>query len=172
MDSLPKLQRINQLPQSLVAVEQSLAILFENGPAFSVLIASHLACEPDHGSVKFEDCTQVRIEFDGNYLLRNFKTVVVQYDSESGFWMASPDQFDSLFSQPSADPYAVLQLSRSRSIALERSITREDFDEIFEILRCSFASQPQFYSPSPTELHAPENYATGRRGFKLSKRFL
>ena len=172
MDTDPKLHRIDRLPQSLIAVEQPLVILLENGPAFSALIAAHVDPEPDDGSIRVEECTQFRIESNGLHHIRKFATVDFRFDKEREVWIASPNQFDSLFSQPSSDPYAVLQLARPQAAELERSIIRRNYDDIFEILRMSFASQPKFYSPSSAELHAPDNYANGRGNFPPTQRFI
>ncbi len=172
MDPAPQFQSIDQVPLSLIAVEQPLVLLLENGPGFSTLIVTHVGSEPDDGSITLEDCTQIRIESNGHHQIRRFARVSVIFDKELEVWMASPDQFDSVFSQPSADPYAVVQMSRSKAIELGCSINEMNFDKIFEILRTSFASKPRFYSPSPTVLQAPENYATARDKLPQSQRFL
>jgi hypothetical protein len=61
MDTVPKLQRIDQVPSSAIAIEQPLVLLLENGPAFSALLAAHVSSEPDDGSVVLEDCAQVMV---------------------------------------------------------------------------------------------------------------
>ena len=172
MDPAPQLQSIDQVPPGLIAVEQPLVILLENGPGFSALVASHVASESDSGLITLEDCTQIRFEENGQRRIREFDSVVVSHDSESKFWIASPDQFESIFSQPSLDPYAVLQLSREQAVKLELAIKGNDFDGTFEILRSSFATKPRFYSPSLRELRAPENYASGRSQYPKNVRFL
>lgn len=172
MDTAPQLQSIDQVPPGLIAVEQPLVMLLENGPGFSALVASHVASIRDSGLITLEDCTQIRFEENGQRRIRGFESVVVRHDSESKFWIASPDQFESLFSQPSLDPYAVFQLSREQAVEIELAIKGNDFDGTFEILRSNFATKPRFYSPSQLELRAPENYATGRSQFPMNVKFL
>jgi len=70
-----RLQSIDQFPSVTTAVEQTLIVLLECGPAFSVLSASHVSSEPDNGAIVLEDCAQLRIEADGTCLTRNFPQV-------------------------------------------------------------------------------------------------
>lgn len=172
MDTASKLQRIDQVPSSAIAIEQPLVLLLENGPAFSAILAAHISPEPDDGSVVLEDCTQVRIEQNGDCVRRSFDRVVILRESKRNHWIASPDELESIFSQPSADPYVFVQLPKSKARELRMAIHDRDFEKVFEELRDRFATLPRFYSPTPTELRAPENYATGRNRFSEIKRFL
>lgn len=157
MNPSPRLRRIDQVAASAAAVEQPLVLLVENGPAFSALLAARVSAEPDDGAVMLEDCAQLRIEANGDCVRRSFDRVVVLRDDRRNHWVASPDGFASLFSQPSADPYVVLELARSRAKVLRKAIRDRDFGTAFETLRSRLARLPGFFSPSPTQLRAPEN---------------
>ena len=65
MNSAPQIQNVERLSAIQIAVQQTLAVLLENGPGFSVLISSHISPEPDDTRILFEDVSQVRIESDG-----------------------------------------------------------------------------------------------------------
>jgi hypothetical protein len=172
MKTVPILQSIDQLPLCAVAIEQPLVLLLENGPAFSALLATHVSAEPDDGAIILEECIQVRIEQNGTCHRKQFDQVVVVREDAREHWIASPDGFESIFSQPSADPYVFVQLSQSGASKLLQAINAGDFDSVFEELCERFASLPRFYAPTPSELRAPDNYATGQNRFTEAKRFL
>ena len=172
MQSSPRLQSVDEVPSRVTAIKQPLVLLLENGPAFSALFSDRVSAEPDDGSVILEDCTQIRIERNGDCICRRFRRVVVSFDGERNHWIASPDNLRSMFSQPSFDPYVFVQLRRSQSERLMDAIRERDFDSVFDDLRQCFAALPRFYSSSPTELRAPENYATGRSKFPEVRCFL
>lgn len=172
MKTIPILQSIDQLALCAVAVKQPLVLLLENGPAFSALLAAHVSAEPDDGAIILEDCIQVRIEPNGTCFRKQFDQVVVVHEKSQEHWIASPDGFESVFSQPSADPYVFVQLSQSGANKLLQAINAGDFDTVFEELCERFASLPRFYSPTPSELRAPDNYAIGQNRFTGEKRFL
>lgn len=172
MKTAPVLHSIDQLPLCAVAVEQPLVLLLENGPAFSVLFATHVSAEPDNGAIILEECIQVRIEPDGTCFRKQFDQVVVLREDAQEHWIASPDGFESIFSQPSSDPYVFVQLSQSGASQLLQALNSGDFDSVFDELCGRFASLPRFYSPTPSELIAPDNYASGRIRFTEVKRFL
>ncbi|MEM7393770.1 MAG: hypothetical protein AAF492_15620, partial [Verrucomicrobiota bacterium] len=104
-------QRIDKLSNFAIAIQRPLLMLVENGPAFSVIMALHVSADPGDGEVLLEDCTQMRIEGDGSGVVRRFRNIVVVRDLDTNCWVASPDGFISLFSQPSLDPYVIVQLS-------------------------------------------------------------
>jgi hypothetical protein len=172
MKTAPILQSIDQLHFCAVAIEQPLVLLLENGPGFSALFAAHVSAEPDNGAIILEECMQVRIEQNGTCYRKQFDQVVVVREDAQEHWIASPDGFESIFSQPSADPYVFVQLSQSGASKLLQAINTGDFDTVFKELCERFASLPRFYSPTPYELRAPDNYATGRNRFTEAKRFL
>ena len=172
MDTAAKLQSIDQLPGIAVAIEQPLVVLLESGPAFSVLVASHVSPEPDGGATILEDCVQIRIEHDGECLSRSFPEVVITEDPELPYWVASPDGFQTLFSQPSLDPYAILQISDDDARQLYAFLDGSDYGSLFELLRTRFGRLPRFYTPNEERFCAPENYASGRKDFPHVERFL
>lgn len=171
MNTATKLRSIDQLPCIAIAVEQPLMVLLESGPAFSVLVASHVSPEPGGSAIILEDCLQIRIEEDGERLSRSFAEVAFKEDPELPFWIASPDGFESLFSQPSWDPYAILQLSEEDSQRFNIDLDRSDYGSLFDLLRTRFGELPRFYTPNETRFCAPENYACGRNEFPHIKTF-
>jgi len=172
MNTQPELQSVDQWPHVAIALQQPLAVLVESGPAFSVLVASRLSDEPDLGGLVLEDCLQIRIEDDGDCSASRFPRIAIKCESKSDYWVASPDNFDSLFSQTSRNPYAFVQLDKPETELFQNAVEARDFDTIFHLFRIRFGRLPRFYTPGEKEFRAPDNYATGRRAFPENTKFL
>jgi hypothetical protein len=168
MDTSPELKRIDQVPACGIAVEQTLVVLLEAaGRVFSVLVSSRVSAEPDGGAIRLEDCTRLRREAGGKVRSRGFRQVEIVWDPAVKHWIASPDGFQSVFSQPSAEPYAVVQLPELTSRALRGAIQKGDAAGALMMMRVRFKELPGFYSPRPGRLHAPWDYAAGSEAVGL-----
>ena len=172
MNAAPRYHQIDHVASSGVVVAQPLLLLLENGPAFSLVLADRASPEPDDGGVILEDCTQLRIEPTGLTSHRSFDRIMIMREPRHLFWVATPDELQSIFSQPSEDPYILLELSRSESKGFNAAIRENNFDWIFEAARLRFAQLPKFFSPSQTELQTPDNYASGNQKFSEYDHFL
>lgn len=165
------LHSIPPLAEIAIAVEQPVAVLLANGPGFSVLFATRISARPDDGAVFVQDCTQYRIRKDGSRTIRYYTEVMFGFDKEKTLFFASPDGGASLFSQPSRDPYAVLELSRKEAENISGYIKIRSDDALFDLLRIRFGNLPGFYTPNSNELHAPDDYATAKSEYSNDQRF-
>ena len=130
MKTNPHLKRIDTLPRCSVAIEQPLVMLLEAGPCFSAIIARHVSAEPDDGAIRLEECTHFRIDPQGTCRTRHDDRIEVLWDPAIRHWIASPDQFVSVFSQPSLDPYAVIHLSKLTVSAIESALQQHDHEAV------------------------------------------
>lgn len=166
MKTNPQPRTIDHLPSCAVATEQTLVALMETKPGFAALIAAHVSCEPDDGSIQLEECSYLRITPEGGRSLRHYPMVTVMRDACSGHWIASPDGLVSVFAQPSRDPYAIIHLSERTSKALDSALDQGDYDAAFMMIRVRFAELPRFYAPAPRRILSVATYASGGQALK------
>lgn len=159
--SAPRLKRIDQLAPSSVAIEQTLVVLLEAFPAFSVIIAPHASAEPDDASLQLEDCFYLRRDEQGRLHGGTFPKVEIAWDPAIRHWIATPDGYRSIFLQPSAVPYAYIELSELTARAVAGAIAQSDFDAVFMMIRVRFGEFEGFNTDRRGNLKAPITYAAG-----------
>ncbi|MEM9235169.1 MAG: hypothetical protein AAGB14_00220 [Verrucomicrobiota bacterium] len=161
MDSNPQLKRIDQLADCAVATERPLVVLTRTGKTTSAIISARMSEETDDACIRLEDCHHFR--FTDDHARCDFHPLVeVMEGSESGYWLASPDDFESVFGNPSRDPYAVIELGDRTARAVYNALEQRDFKMVFTMIRVRFAELPRFLQTDARKLKAASYYATGR----------
>ncbi len=172
MKTKPRSLTVDQVASLPSAIEQPFALILEIGPAFSVLIGRRIEADRKPAQVVVEDSTQLRLTEHGEAIIRRYPAIRIRRDESLALWVASPDHFETPFSQPSADPYVLLTLPQEEASLLEKFLCRQSIDDAFELLRREIAKLPAFYSPSEDELRAPEQYASAKGRFAIDQCFL
>ena len=171
MKTRPRYQMVDTLAELGVAIGDPCAMLVENDHAFSVLFARHISFADTSRTplraerrVGLEGVFQLRIESDQRKIFRRFESVDV-YKMDD-FWVAEVSGSGNVFAFPSVDPYRVIFLSHELYGSLRSDAFLGRSDRIFMFVRDRFGMLPGFFSPSPTELITPNNYACANVSFE------
>ncbi|MEM7145060.1 MAG: hypothetical protein AAF591_07970 [Verrucomicrobiota bacterium] len=164
MDSQPKFCRVDTLAEQAIGLEDPCAVLLENGPGFSVLVARRIGYSFMSGRLKLELTFQLRIDEQQKEHFRGFAAVDI-YQQEGGVWVAEDSERGRLFSSPSDEAYRLVYLPYPEYEALRESELKHRADDLFAYCRDSFGRLPGFFSPNLKTLVTPENYACARDRF-------
>lgn len=147
-------------------------LLLENGPAFSVLVSQNMGWSVAFEALELSDAFQLRIEEAGQAHIRHFETVRVYQDKRSLLWTAYAPNADAIFSCPSKVPYVLIDIPRAEHERLRQLSDIVDDDGLFGHCRDAFGRLPGFFSPEPTTLVSPADYACAWNGVRDLSRLL
>jgi hypothetical protein len=112
------------------------------------------------------------MDVTGTVSRETFVGCFFKFDEKRRCWYANPKGLDAIFSNPSEDSNAMIQLSRADFLEFRDFVRDGDYDAQFEFLRARFGRLPHFYTPSNTELRAPDHYAGGMGLFDKETHFI
>ncbi|MEM8954832.1 MAG: hypothetical protein AAGD22_11830 [Verrucomicrobiota bacterium] len=156
--------------EQAIGLEDPCAVLLENGPGFSVLVARRIEYSFLSGRLRLELTFQVRIDEHQKEHFRGFAAVEV-YQRDDGIWVAKDCEKGRLFSSPSEEAYRLVYIPFSEYESLRDSEMGHRADELFSFFRDSFGKLPGFFSPDFRTLVTPDRYACARDRF-LDEKFL
>jgi hypothetical protein len=112
METEPRHARCDTILQQAVAIADPCAVLLENGPGFSFVIARGMVCSPSGAVICLDDVMRFRIDKDTHEFTRFFDSIEV-LKHETGLWIAWDPSSMRVFSSPSEEPYVFVFMTRS-----------------------------------------------------------
>ncbi|MAS92108.1 MAG: hypothetical protein CMO55_02835 [Verrucomicrobiales bacterium] len=160
----PSFRRVDQLPRAAVGIESPCALLLENGPFFSVLVAREVEWVSLEYRWKLRLAFQFKLTRSDEAIFRGFPEVDVSRH-RSGIWVAKDCESHRLFSSPSFEPYRLVFLPTGVYEIFREDTKSHTPERIWACCRLLFGRLPGFYSPDKDTLMAPDDYAAAGNWF-------
>lgn len=164
----PISRKVDHFPGEAIGLEGPCAILLENGPFFSVLLARRIDYSQVRSRLELNLAFQFKLLPTNEALFRGFARVEI-FRHTSGIWIATDPESGRLFSSPSNDPYRVIFLTPELYELLRGDTKKHYPDRIWDYCRELFGRLPGFYSPDKDTLMAPDDYAAAQARFPGEK---
>ncbi len=171
MDTRPQLYRVDTLAEEAVGVKDPCAVLLENGPGFSVLVARRFEYSERTSRLQFKNAFQLKIDAAHREMIHDYAQVEI-YQHAYGAWVAGLPNSDRIFGTPSLKPYRVVFLPWEDYEDLRDRRTPNRVDRLFSYCRDAFGQLPGFYSPNARTLITPDDYACAAERFPAGTAFI